>query len=263
MTSARPPAAHGAATSAPRAWDADSYERVSGVQVAWARAVLDRLELRGDETVLDAGCGSGRVTRMLLERLPRGRVIAVDADAEMVRHARGALGESATVLRADLVELELETRVDAVFSNAVFHWVLDHDRLFERLRAALVTGGRMGAQCGGEGNIERFLSLVDGVTALSPFADHLAGFRRTWLFAGPAETEERLRRAGFAAARAWLEPSDVTPDDPREFLRTVVLAVHLSRLPDELADPFLDAVLERCPAPLRLDYVRLNIEARA
>ena len=246
-----------------REWDAETYDRISDVQVAWAKPVLERLPLRGDETVLDAGCGSGRVTRMLLERLPAGRVIAVDADESMLAHAREArAGERATVLAADLADLELEHSVDAVFSNAVFHWVPDHDRLFQRMHAALRPGGQLIAQCGGEGNLEDFLSLVDVVAAEPPYSEYLQNFRRIWCFAGAEETEGRLRRAGFREARAWLEPSEVVREDPAEFLRTVVLGVHLPWLPEELRDPFVEAVLARCEQPLRLLYIRLNIDAR-
>src|SRR4051794_23529652 len=136
-------------------WDADTYHRVSDVQRAWAVQVLDRLALRGDETVLDAGCGSGAVTVMLADRLPQGRVIAVDASAEMVQKARETLGDRASVRQANLADFTLDERVDAVFSNAVFHWVPDHDALFRCLRAVLKPGGRLVAQCGGKGNIER------------------------------------------------------------------------------------------------------------
>jgi trans-aconitate 2-methyltransferase len=245
-----------------RAWDAETYHRVSHAQVGWAREMLDRLPLRGDETVLDAGCGSGRVTAMLLERLPHGRVIGVDSSEEMVEHARGTLGDRATILVGDLTELELDSPVDAVFSNAGFHWIPDHDRLFERLFAALAPGGRLVAQCGGEGNIESFLSRVDEVAAGEPFAEHFEGFARTWWFAGAEDTEARLRRAGFDDARAWLEPSRITPDDPADFLRSVTLGVHLPRLPSELRESFVAAVLARAGEPLELDYMRLNMEAR-
>jgi trans-aconitate 2-methyltransferase len=245
-----------------RDWDAATYDRVSDVQEAWARQVLARLPLAGGETVLDAGCGSGRVTRLLLERLPRGRVVAVDASAEMVRHARRALGDRATVLRADLTELELDEPVDAVFSNAVFHWVLDQDRLFERLHAALRPGGVLVAQCGGHGNIAGFLAVVDEVASGAPFAAHLASFRRVWTFPRPEETEARLRAAGFAEARAWLSPSDVTPEDPAAFVRSVPLRCHLELLPAELHEPFVAQVLRRCGRPLRMDYRRLDHEAR-
>jgi trans-aconitate 2-methyltransferase len=102
-----------------RDWDAATYDRVSGPQVAMAARVLDRLPLDGDETVLDAGCGSGRVTEMLLERLPFGHVIAVDEAPSMVEHARSRLGDRATVLRASLTELELDEPVDAVAPGQV------------------------------------------------------------------------------------------------------------------------------------------------
>jgi trans-aconitate 2-methyltransferase len=245
-----------------RAWDAKTYDRVSNAQVEWARDVLARLPLSGDETVLDAGCGSGRVTAMLLERLPRGRVIGVDSSEEMAEYARAALGDRATIFVANLTELELDSPVDAVFSNAVFHWVPNHDRLFERLCAALKPGGRLVAQCGGKGNVQGFLAVADDVAASEPFAPHFEGFERNWWFAGPAETEARLRRAGFDQASAWLEPSHVSPEDPADFLRSVTLGVHLPRLPEELQDSFVAEVLARMGEPLVLDYVRLNIEAR-
>jgi trans-aconitate 2-methyltransferase len=245
-----------------RDWDAETYDRVSNAQVQWAGTVLDRLPLKGDETVLDAGCGSGRVTAMLLERLPNGRVIGVDSSEEMVEHARAALGDRATILVGDLTEFELDSPVDAAFSNAVFHWIPDHDRLFERLFAALRPGGRLVAQCGGEGNVESHLALVDEVAAEEPFAPHFEGFARTWRFVGPEETEARLLRAGFDQVRTWLEPSRVTPEDPADFLRSVTLGVHLPRLPAELQEAFVTEVLARSGDPLVLDYVRLNMEAR-
>jgi trans-aconitate 2-methyltransferase len=242
-----------------RDWDAATYDRVSDPQVEMAREVLDRLPLRGGETVLDAGCGSGRVTAMLLERLPAGHVIAVDSSPSMVEHARRALGERATVLQASLTDLELDDPVDAAFSNAVFHWIADHDRLFERLFAALRPGGRLVAQCGGAGNVERFHRAADAVGAEPPYAAYLAGWTGPWNFAGADETAARLRRVGFADVDSWLEPRPVAPPDPGGYLRSVCLGYHLERLPEELRAPYVEAVRERCGP--ELDYVRLNILA--
>jgi trans-aconitate 2-methyltransferase len=243
-----------------RDWDATTYDRVSEPQVEWAREVLERLRLRGDETVLDAGCGSGRVTGLLLDRLPAGHVIAVDSASSMVEHARGALGERATVFQADLTELELNEPVDAVFSNAVFHWIADHDRLFGRLFAALRSGGRLVAQCGGAGNVERFHRAADAVGSESPYAEFLAGWTGPWNFAGAQETASRLHRAGFFDVDTWLEPRAVAPPDPSGYLRSVCLGYHLERLPEQLRAPYVEAVRERCGR--ELDYVRLNITAR-
>ena len=247
-----------------RDWDAGTYDRVSGPQVEWARGVLERLPLRGDELVLDAGCGSGRVTRMLLDHLPDGHVIAVDSAPSMVEHAREALGADATVtvLQASLTELELEQPVDAVFSNAVFHWIGDHELLFGRLIAALRPGGRLVAQCGGKGNVERFHAAARAVGEEAPFSEHLSGWRGPWNFAGAEETAERLERAGFDELTAWLEQTPVVPAYTEDYLRTVCLGHHLERLPDDLGQPYVRAVAERCGQPVELDYVRLNIDAR-
>jgi trans-aconitate 2-methyltransferase len=244
-----------------RDWDAAAYDRVSAPQVEWALKVLERLPLRGDETVLDAGCGSGRVTRLLLERLPRGHVVAVDSAPSMVAHAREALDpERATVLQANLTELVLDEPVDAAFSNAVFHWIGDHDALFARLHAALRPGGRLVAQCGGEGNVERLHQAARAAASGDPYAPYLADWHGPWHFAGAAETSARLGRAGFTEVETWLEPYPVTPPDPISFLRIVCLAPHLEQLPEHLRDSFVEAVCERCGT--ELDYVRLNIEAK-
>jgi trans-aconitate 2-methyltransferase len=243
-----------------RDWDAATYDRVSGPQVEWAERVLERLPLRGDETVLDAGCGSGRVTAMLLDRLPAGHVIAVDSAQSMVEHARSALEDRATVLHASLTELELDDPVDAVFSNAVFHWIADHDVLFERLFAVLRPGGRLIAQFGGAGNVERFHRAAAAVAAESPYAPYLAGWTGPWNFAGAEETAGRLRRAGFDEVETWLEPYPVTPADPSGYLRSVCLGYHLERLPERLRAPYVEDV-RACSGP-ELDYVRLNIDAR-
>jgi len=244
-----------------RTWNAAAYDRVSNPQVKMAAPVLDRLELHGDETVLDAGCGSGRVTLMLLERLPRGQVIAVDSSPAMVEHAREALtGRPASVVQADLTELELEDPVDAVFSNAVFHWVPDHERLFERLHAALRPGGQLVAQCGGEGNVARLHRAAADLARDRRFADHLGTWGGPWNFAGPGQTAERLRRVGFGEVETWLEPYPVVPEDPATYLRTVCLGPHLDQLPEELWDDFVEAVRVRVGD--ELDYVRLNITAR-
>jgi trans-aconitate 2-methyltransferase len=249
--------------SATRDWDAGTYHRVSVPHEEWARSVLDRLPLQGDETVLDAGCGSGRVTGLLIERVPEGRVVAVDGSASMVEKVRETLRPDDEALVSDLTELELDQGVDAVFSSAVFHWVLDHDLLFQRLRAVLRPGGAIAAQCGGAGNIERLRAISGEVTASEPFAAYFEGFDEPWNYAGAEETEARLTAAGFVDVRCWLQPWTIEPPEPAEFLRTVCLGPHMDRLPEELRAPFVERVLEDEPSPLQMDYVRLNIEARA
>lgn len=248
--------------SSSRDWDAQTYDRVSDPQFGWAIEQLERLPLRGDEVVLDAGCGSGRVTGELVKRVPNGKVYGVDAAPSMVKLAQEALGDHAIVYCQDLVELSLPEPVDAVFSNATFHWIHDHDALFAALHRALKPGGRLVAQCGGRGNIDAFRTLADDVAGEEPFAPHFADWQRPWNYATDSETEARLKSAGFTEVSCWLEPKSVTPTDPRAFVQTVCLVRHLDPLPEELTAPFLDRVLARAGEPLTLEYVRLNMTAR-
>ena len=250
-------------------WDARTYERVSAPQVAWGREVLDRIVLRGDETVLDAGCGTGRVTRLLAERVPEGRVVAIDASAAMVEEATERLADLAprvSVRRGDLLELEVDEAVDLIVSTATFHWILDHDALFRRLFAALAPGGLLVAQCGGAGNIAGTLEAAAQVAAAGPYAAALDGLPEGWLFAEPDATVARLAAAGFEDARAWLSEAAARLDDEgAEFLATVVLRHHLERLPPELRAPYAQEVASRLREPdgrVVLDYVRLNLEGR-
>jgi trans-aconitate 2-methyltransferase len=248
--------------TAPRDWDASTYDRLSAPMSAMGVDVLDRLVLAGDETVLDAGCGTGRITQVLYERLPRGRVIAVDAAPSMVEQARAALPAMVEVRRADLLELALPEPVDAILSTATFHWIADHERLFARLFATLAPGGRLVGQCGGEGNVEAIKDAGFAAAAEPPFAEHLGGWPGDWNFAAPAETERRLRATGFSDVWCWNTRVDVDPGDRAAYLRAICLGSFLERLPEDKREPFLAAALARLPDPLTIHYVRLNILAR-
>jgi trans-aconitate 2-methyltransferase len=238
-------------------WDARTYDRTSEPQQTWATEVLVRLQgISPDATVLDVGCGTGRVTEALLELVPAGQVLAIDQSPDMVAHARERLGGRAKVWCADVLELDLEQPVDAIISTATLHWVPDHDRLWSRLARALRPGGRLEVQCGGDGNIERVRHVIDEV--LGELAPELVGFS-PWVFAGPEETELRLRAAGFAERQCWLQQRPAYPDDVEAFVRTSILAAHLQRLPQERREQFAAAVATRVRLPL--DYVRLNVRA--
>jgi trans-aconitate 2-methyltransferase len=184
--------------------------------------------------------------------VPRGRVLAFDASQEMVELARARLGERAEVWRQDVLELELAEPVDAVVSNAVLHWVSDHDRMWQRLAGAVRPGGRLEIQCGGKGNIAAVREVINAV------APDLAGWS-PWVFAGPEETGARLRAAGFEDVRCWLQDRPTYPEDLGAFVRTSILPAHLARLPAERREAFAAAVVARVALPL--DYVRLNVSA--
>ena len=244
----------------PRDWDARTYDRVADPMTRWGTSILDRLRLEGDERVLDAGCGSGRVTEALAERLPRGRVIALDGSPAMVEAARDRLapfGDRIEYVVADLgAPLPVDAgSLDAIFSTATFHWVPDHDALFANLAAVTRPGGQLVAQCGGVGNI----ASVHRV--LARIGDGWLGPVR---FETPLATTRRLDAAGYVDIECWLtdEPTRFEPGEPFEtYLRTVVLGAHLERLPPDEHEAFVRAVADRMPEPL-IDYVRLNIVAR-
>jgi trans-aconitate 2-methyltransferase len=258
--------------SGPREWDAQTYDQISEPQYQWGLEVLDRLEPRVDEAIIDAGCGSGRVTERLLERLPDGRVVGVDGSAEMIKVAgeKFANDDRVILIVSDLLKLtpellaknEAPDAVDALFSTATFHWITDHDKLFSQIHSVLRPGGRLVAQCGGEGNVADHARAIASVATQPQYIDHFEGMKMMWNFANPAETEDRLRRAGFEDVSCWLENKPVQPENPYDFTTTVTMGPHLTRLPEELKRPFAEAVLELSPDPLVLNYVRLNIDAR-
>jgi trans-aconitate 2-methyltransferase len=258
--------------SGSREWDAGTYDRVSGPQFAWGNEVIDDLELAGSETVLDAGCGSGRVSELVLARLDRdagGQLICVDGSLAMVEEARKRLGAGAEVIHSDLLQLgpdDLHGGVDAVVSTATFHWILDHDALFEHVHSWLRPGGRIRAQCGGEGNVARFYSIASEVAGEHPYAEHLDSLPESRYFASVADTTARLERLGFSDVECWLQPRDTQPEEPREFIRTVCIGPQVDALPEDLRDRFVDDVFarwsERDGGEPVLDYVRLNIKAR-
>ena len=252
-------------------WEAQSYQRVSAPQLVWGGRVIGRIDFAGDEDVIDAGCGTGRVTRLVAEQVPRGTVLAVDGSQRMVDEATAQLADLAPrvrVVRSDLTALEVDEPVDLIVSTATFHWILDHDLLFARLFAALRPGGRLIAQCGGDGNIAGTLAAASAVALEEPYIAGLAGMPQSWYFASPEATEASLARAGFVEAHAGLEAATTpftSPDEAAEFLATVVLRHHLERLEPGLRVPFARAVAERRAADdpegrVVLDYVRLNLE---
>lgn len=253
-------------------WNASSYHQVSAPQTNWGNRVLARLSLVGRERVIDVGCGSGRLTAALLERLPEGYVVALDRSWNMLQEARGHLratyGPRVSFVQASLPALPVAGKVDVIFSTATFHWVAEHPALFANAYAALRPGGRLHAQCGGGPNLHEAHALAEQVMARDPFAPHFAGWPGPWNFASAEITAARLAAVGFVDVETNLEP-EPTPfaseADYRAFVTTVIYHPHLDRLPQQLQAPFLDEVVAlsaRQATPFMLDYWRLNMTAR-
>ena len=255
-----------------REWNAETYHRVSTPQFDWGTVVLARLPLEGDECVLDVGCGTGRLTERLVERLPRGRVVGIDQSSNMVRVAREYLlpkGLRIQLLVADASALPIREQADAVFSTATFHWVLDHPRLFRSLHDALKPSGRLVAQCGGAQNLARIHHRTKLLMAETRFAPHFSTWSEPWEFADAETTARRLEATGFDDIHTSVEKSPVVFADAetfRTFVTNVICRPHLAYLPDtQLKESFIEE-LTRLAAdddpPFELDYWRLNIDAR-
>lgn len=250
-------------------WDAASYEELADPMTRWGARFLEYVDLRGDETVVDAGCGTGRVTELLLDRLPEGTVLAVDVSEEMAEAAaeRFAADGRVRVERQDLLELDAGEPVDVIFSTATFHWITDHDKLFQRLAKNLKPGGLLAAQCGGTGNVARVLEAAREVMREERFRGAFDGWEDAKHFADPATTRSRLEAAGFEDVETWLheEPTEFeSVEKLARFLKTVILRQHAEVLPENKRGAFVRTVAERLAGngtPV-VDYVRLNILAR-
>ena len=241
------------------AWKGDDYDRISAPHADMGTPALDRLELVGDERVLDVGCGSGRVTERLLERLPTGSAVALDGSSSMLEEAARRLlrfGDRVTYAQADLGDppLPVDGKVDAVMSTATFHWVLDHGALFRGIGDIVRPGGQLSFQCGGQGNADAMIEAVraEGVETAGVF--HMAGVE---------ETCARLTTSDFADIEAWLEPRTIAFETRGEMLDYIVTPYlrPATGLPDDELYRLAAAAADRLGV-LAIDYVRLNVTAR-
>jgi trans-aconitate methyltransferase len=257
-------------------WNATVYHRVARPHLTWGASVIDRVPVRGPETVLDAGCGTGRLTAELLEKLPAARAIAFDRSWNMLEQARAFLeptfGDRVSYRQGDLQAIDIEMvgeQVDGIFSTATFHWILDHPRLFAGLFSVLKPDGWFEAQCGGGPNLKALLDRVAAMVAEEPFKPYFEDWPGPWNFADAETTIARLEAAGFVEADAnVVEAPTVLPDEAtyRDFLTNVIFGSHLARLPnDELKTSFIERLIALGATdepPFSLDYWRLNLRGR-
>lgn len=243
-----------------REWDAGTYDSLPLPHTRWGERTLADLRLTGNETVVDIGCGTGRDTAVVLDRLPDGHVVAVDGSQKMLDRLRERL--AGNLDRVDIVKTDIQTTlglaepVDAGFSVATFHWLKDHETAFKNVAKALKPGGWFVAECGGHGNVAAVAAAVDEVLG-NPV-------QPPWHFAGVEDTSVRLAAAGFEDVKVWLQPDParLAPGEQFEsYLATVVLGAHLDELPEEDHESFIKGVAAKLEEPV-IDYVRLNIRAR-
>jgi len=251
------------------------------VQYRWGQQVLEWRKWNGNETVMDAGCGSGLLTRLLAQKVPRGRIYAVDVDSNMIKQARGNLEDLANVelVESNINDVKLPTKLDLIFSNAVLHWVHDHIQVFQHFWNMLNCDGDMRGQLliqrGGYGNLRRVYALIRRVMKLNEFRMFFTEMNRPWYFAKPDDTTHLLKEIGYTNRRVSLHNDCVSLTNRKiyaRFVKTVIMKPFLERLPnDEIRNRFLELFLHEVENRSNnnmgsqtiwsLDYVRLNIIA--
>ena len=259
-------------------WDATTYDCISDAQESWGHEIIEYRKWKGNEIVLDAGCGSGRLTKILSIKVPQGKVIAVDSDLAMIRLAKENLAKFSNIefIKIDISQLEIAEKVDVVFSNAVLHWILNHKKVFECFWQILNPDGQLLIQCGGHRNLVKTLSIINKVSRSKEFYNYFCNnkgddiWRQTWYFAKKEDTERILQEIDFENIQVFLEDKEAKFHNKEEyflFLKTIVLLPYLKYLPnDMLKDKFAKSVIQEIDTNAKelqwkLDFVRLNINA--
>jgi trans-aconitate 2-methyltransferase len=253
-------------------WDARTYERVSiTVQFEWGRTLLEKRQWIGNEIVMDAGAGSGNLTKILAHKVPQGQVYAVDADPNMVQQAKSNLSDykNVQIICSSMDKVYLPTQVDVIFSNAALHWVLNQEGVFSHFWQLLKPNGQLLIECGGGKNLERTLSVIVKIMQSDQFKEYFVNWKPTWYFPMPEETERLLRKARFRDIQVNLSKKFTSFPDRESFaifVKTLIMNPFLGYIPDsKKRDEFLNAFLsdvEYLGQPRLLDFMLLSIFAR-
>ena len=256
-------------------WDAADYAQHSSEQFKWACELTEKLALRGHETVLDIGCGDGKVTALIAAQLPNGRIVGIDSSPQMIelaaRHQVKAGCPDLMFKLIDVRDLEYVEWFDVVFSNAVLHWIKEHLQMLHRVRKALKKGGRLLFQMGGRGNAHAILGVLDELLKTTKWSPFFSDFPFPYGFYGVDEYQRWLADAGLKARRVELIPKDMQHQGKDGFagwLRSTWLP-YLSRVPVQMQAEFIEAILDaylvRHPPDeeglVHVDMVRLEVEA--
>ncbi|WP_340820574.1 methyltransferase domain-containing protein [Methanolobus sp. WCC4] len=228
-------------------FDGKKYEKFSQPQRDWGSKVMEELELRGDEHILDLGCGNGLLTAKLAERVPDGRVVGVDSSASMLKQAEEHRAENMEFMLMDMETMVLEEKFDVVFSNAALHWVKDHSHLLKTIYENLRTGGFMRVQFAGEGNCRNLYDVLMKTISSSEFEKEFSSLEWPWYMPGTSEYEEQLLSAGFEQRKVWMEDADRNFPDEASFVGWIEqpgLVPFMPYLEEERTKLFRDTVVE-------------------
>ena len=256
-------------------WSAEDYASNSTVQQKWARELIERLQLRGDERILDVGCGDGKITAEIARALPRGSAVGVDASQQMIEFANKTFPTSKNpnleFYVMDARHIEFQRKFDLVFSNAALHWVDDHQAFLRGAASVLRPGGRLMVSCGGQGNAQDVFVALRPEIKLKQWREFFRKMEAPYFFHSPEEYKKWLPRFGFETHGVKLAPKDATYEGAEGFaawVRTTWLP-YTQRVPEEMREEFIAAVMERYVAKhppdakgfVHVRMVRLEIDA--
>lgn len=261
-------------TEAPK-WDAAGYAAHSVVQQSWARELIAKLGLRGNEHILDVGCGDGKITAEIARAIPHGSATGIDASGEMIAFAQKTFPKSEVpnleFQMMDAREIKFDREFDLVFSNAALHWVDDHQKFLAGAASILNSGGRLVVSCGGKGNAQDvFVSLLPELRSRR-WREFFRKMPNPYFFYKPEEYRKWLVKAGFSSHTVRLAPKDATYHGTEGFaawLRTTWIP-YVQRIPENLREEFITAVTGRyvtrhppdAENKVHVKMVRLEIEA--
>jgi len=232
-------------------WDANDYADHSKAQQKWARELLSKLALKGNESLLDIGCGDGKITAEIASYLKTGSVTGIDSSEAMILLARKKYPPDTypnlVFINQDARNLTFSREFDVVFSNAVLHWVLDHRPILKGIYRSLKPCGRVVVQMGGKGNASRVIDVVNDIIKQAEWAKYFKDFSFPYGFYGPDEYKPWLLEACFSIQSLEIKPKDMIHKNKEEFkgwIRTTWLP-YLHRVPVELRERFIDIITEK------------------
>ena len=257
-------------------WNAADYAKSSSMQQQWARELIQKLHLSGNERVLDVGSGDGKVSAEIASALPNGSVLGIDSSLSMVELSQKTFSpDHNSNLRfqlCDAKEIPFNNEFDVVFSNATLHWIVDHQPVLKGIYTSLKHGGRILLQMGGRGNADVVKNVMASVVTQNEWKQYFANFQFAYGFYGPEEYNEWLLENGFTSVRAELIPKDGVHKSREAFagwFRTTWIP-WTNRVPDNLRSIFIDQVvdtyLQQHPADasgaVHVPMMRLEVEAQ-
>ncbi len=232
----------------PHEFDGKKYRKVSSHQREWGEKLIAELALRGDESVLDLGCGDGGLTAFVAERLPKGRVVGVDASEGMIETADELAGGNLSFRRTAIEEIDFDAEFDVIFSNAALHWVKDHPPMLSRVHRALKTGGVIRFNFAGDGNCANFYRIAKDAIKRAEFALSFADFVWPWYMPSVEEYRRVMSETQFRDVRVWGEKADRPFEDRKSFVGWIdqpCLVPFLARVDPAMTKWFREYVVDR------------------